>query len=168
MPRLGSFLACEKVIQDQLGKPTLIGLFQKISALVPAGQELPKDTLAAIAWSIFCEWFFTEEELTKKWEQVMEVTLPDGSPSPIRGRLPLKELAPFGHGSRTFTNMMGIPVTQVGFLAVNVWLEQDSERKTDVYSYHIIIEHSSQPPTPNDGGQLIPTIAPRPSAIPKP
>jgi hypothetical protein len=161
MPRLGSLIVCEKVIQDQLGKPTLISLFQKISSVVPDGQQIPKGALAAIHWSAFSEWFFTKEELTKQWEQVLEVMLPDGSPSAIRGRLPLKELAPLGQGSRSFINMMGIPVYLAGPLTINTWLEHNSERITDVFSYVIMIEHTQQAPALNDGGSVVMTTTPK-------
>ncbi|SRR6266481_3842949 len=162
MPRLGSLLVCEKIIQDQLGKPTLIALFQKMSAVVPEGQEMPKDAIAGTAWSAFSEWFFTEDELDKKFEQVLEVVMPDGSPSPIRGRLPLTQLGKDGLGSRCYVNMIGVPVSKVGFLSVNVWLVSNSERVTDVFSYLIQIEHLKEPPVPNDGGTIIQTFAPAP------
>ncbi len=158
MPRLGSLLVCEKIIIDQQQKPTLVSLFQTITALLPEGQGMPKDTLGGTAWAVFSEWFFAEEELSKNFEQVIEVMLPDGSPSPIRGRLPFKELARDGQGTRSYVNMFGMPIAQSGVLAVNVWIESNAERVTDIFSYHIKIEHSKQPPIPNDGGSFIPAL----------
>ncbi len=78
MPRLGNLLVCEKIIQDQLGKPTLVAVFQKVGSVVPEGQEMPKEAIAGIAWSVFSEWFFTDDELSKTFHQVLEVALPDG------------------------------------------------------------------------------------------
>jgi len=159
MPRLGSFLVCEKIIIDQQQKPTLISLFQTIAALVPEGQEVPKEMIGGTQWSIFCEWFFTEDERTKNFEQVVVVMLPDGSPSPIRGRLTFKEISKDGQGTRSYVNLFGMPMAQIGFVTVNVWLESNSERVTDIFAYPIKIEHSKQPPTPNDGGVFVPTLS---------
>ena len=156
MPKLGSFLVCEKIILDQLQKPTLISLFQNISALVPEGQETPKDMIAAVPWGIFCEWFFAEDEMPKAFEQVIEVNMPDGSPSPVRGRLLLKEKTAGGQGSRVYVHLFGMPMSQPGFISVNVWLESGSEKVTDIFSYKIKIEHTKEPPKPDDGGVDVP------------
>lgn len=162
MPRLGSFLVCEKVIQDQLGKPTLIALFQKVSAVVPKGQEMPKEAIAGIGWSFFTEWFFSEDEMGKSYQQALEVLLPDGTPTPIKGRLAVTVPPSKYVGARCFVNTVGVPVSQAGFVSVNVWIESDSEKVTEVFSYPIQIEHSNQPPTSNDGGSFIPTLIPAP------
>jgi hypothetical protein len=158
MPRLGSFLICEKIIIDQQQKPSFISAFQGLTSLIAEGQEMPKDTLAGTPWSVFCEWFFSEDELSQGFEQVLEVLLPDGSPSPIKGRLPLKELTKDGQGTRSYVSMFGMPVSQTGFLSVNVWIESNAERVTDVFTYRLKIEHSKQPPTPNDGGVHVPAL----------
>jgi hypothetical protein len=160
MPRLSSLIVCEKIIQDQLGKPTLISLFQSLSATVPDGQEMPKEAVASTSWAIFCEWFFTNDEQSKIFDQVNEVLLPDGSPSPVKGRVTIKQMAPLGQGTRVFVNIVGLPVWQAGVLTVKVWLECDSEKMTDVFSYPIKIEHTSKPPEPNDGGSFIHAFVP--------
>jgi hypothetical protein len=160
MPRLGSLLVCEKLIVDQQNKPTLISLFQSISALVPQGQEVPKDMIAGTPWTIFCEWFFTdEEEMARPFDQVVEVMLPDGSPSPLRGRLTFQEKDKSGQGTRSYVHMFGMPVAQVGFLTINVWLESDSQRVTDIFPYLIKVEHSQQSAKPGDGGILVPALS---------
>jgi len=159
MPHLGSFLVCEKFVLDQQQKPTLISLFQAMTAVVPEGQQIPKDTLAGTPWVIFCEWFFDEAELSKSFEQVVEVLLPDGSPSPIRARLPLKEIGKEGQGTRAYINIFGIPIGQTGLLTVTAWLEEDSKRATDVFSYRIKIEHTKEPPSPQGNGRFIPALS---------
>jgi hypothetical protein len=160
MPRLGSFLVCEKIIQDQLGKPTLIALFQKVGAVVPEGQEMPREAIAGIGWSFFTEWFFAENEMGKNYQQAIEVLLPDGSPTPIKGRLPVTLPPSKDIGARCFVNTVGVPISQTGFLSVNVWIESESKRITDIFSYLIQVEHTKQPPTPNGGGSYIPTLVP--------
>ena len=146
MPHLDSFLVCEKIIIDQLQKPTLISVFQSISALVPDGQEIPTDTIAGTAWSVFCEWVFSEDELATSFDQVIEVMFPDGSPTPIKGRVTLKELTKDGQGTRCYVNMFGMPIAYPGFLSINVWVEAESRRVTDVFTYKLKVEHTSQPP----------------------
>ena len=160
MPRLGNFLVCEKLITDQQGKPSLISLFQKMGAFIPEGQAIPKEVLAMTPLSTFCEWFFTDDELTRTFVQHLEVLLPDGTPSPVRASLPLKDMTRNGQGTRAFVNIVGMPVAQAGFITVNVWLEENSERVTEVYPYRIQIEHTSQQPTPKDGGTVVHAVVP--------
>jgi len=154
-------LICEKVIVDNIGRPTLVSLFQRISALLPEGQEIPKAAIAMTSWVVFCEWLIADEEQEKTFVQVLEVMHPDGTPSPIRHSMPLKELVKHGQGTRAYVNITGMPVSQKGFLTVNVWLESDSQRVTDVCSSVVEIEHTSQPPTPNDGGSIIHALVPQ-------
>jgi hypothetical protein len=161
MPRLGSFLICEKIIIDKQEKPSLISVFQSLSAIVPEGQTIPKDTIGFNPWSIFCEWFFADEDTQKKIEQVVEVLQPDGSPTPIKGRVTFTQFAKDGQGTRAYVNLFGMPVSQPGFMTVNVWIEIDSKRVTDVFPYRIKIEHTTQPPMPNDGGLVIPALIPQ-------
>lgn len=118
MPRLGSILVCEKVLNDIGGKPTLISIFQKIGTIVPKGQTVPTETIAGITWTVFCEWFFTRDELgsNRNYEQVLEVMLPDKTPSPIRGRLPLKELAKDENLGRERSSTCSVcPLPKLGF-----------------------------------------------------
>ena len=111
-------------------------------------------------WSVFSEWFFTDDELGRTFVQLLEVLLPDGTQSPVRLSLPLKEMTRNGQGTRAFVNVVGMPVAQPGFLTVNVWLEENSERVTEVSSYRIQIEHTSQQPAPNDGGTVVHAVMP--------
>ena len=162
MPRLGSFLICEKIIIDQQQKPTVISAFQSLSALVPQGQSIPKDTMGFNPWAIFCEWFFDDDEIkNKKVEQVVEVLQTDGSPSPINGRVTFQQFAKDGQGTRSYVNLFGMPISQAGFLTISVWIEFDSKRVTDVFPYRIRIEHSTEPPKPNDGSQFMPAGVPQ-------
>jgi len=165
MPRLGSFLICERIIQDQLAKPTLVSVFQKVSVVIPDGQEMPKEIIVASPWAIFTEWFFTEEEMTRKWALGLELVMPDGSPSKMRGRAEIKEFAPNSQGTRVHIETNGLPVSQSGFLSVNVWTERDSERATDVFSYKILIEHTKTPPAGNLG-TLVMGLFPTPKPVP--
>jgi hypothetical protein len=161
MPRLGSFLICERIIQDQLAKPTLVSVFQKVSAVIPDGQEMPKDIIIASPWAIFTEWFFTIEEMTQKWALGVELLMPDGSPSLMRGRVEIKEFAPNLQGTRVQIVTTGLPLAQAGFLSINVWMERDSERATDVFSYRILIEHTKTAP-PGDTGSVVMAMIPTP------
>jgi hypothetical protein len=102
MPQLSSFLICEKIIVDQQQKPSVISVFQSLSVLVPEGQEIPSNTLSFVPWAIFSEWFFDDDDVKKKIDQVVEVLLPDGSPSAIGGRLTFQQFAPVGQGTRAY------------------------------------------------------------------
>jgi len=158
MPRLGSLLVCEKIIIDQQQKPTLISVFQSLSAIVPEGQGIPANTVSFIPWAIFAEWFFADDETKGTVEQVIEVLQPDGSASSIRGRVQFQQFAPAGQGTRAYVNLFGMPITQPGYIAVNIWIEVDSKKTTEVFSYQVKIEHSTKPSEPNDGGMNIPVF----------
>jgi hypothetical protein len=164
MPRLGSLFICERIIEDKLSKPTCVSIFQKIRIAGSKDAGVPKETLAAMQWAVFCEWFLSQDERLKKFEQVLEVLLPDGSPSPIRGRLALSELGEPDLGVRTYVYMFGIPVSQAGLISVTVWLESDGERITEIYSYPIKVEHISGPAPAHDGGSVLMTMTPAPTS----
>jgi hypothetical protein len=55
--------------------------------------------------------------------------------------------------------MNGMPVAQTGFLSANVWLEHDSERVTEAFSYKILIEHTTTPPA-GDLGTVVTGMVP--------
>ncbi|MGA3105883.1 MAG: hypothetical protein ABSD53_15485 [Terriglobales bacterium] len=164
MPRLGSLLVCEKIIIDQQQKPSLISVFQSISAFVPEGQPIAENTLSFISWSIFAEWFFSEDETKKTIEQVVEVLHPDGSPTAITGRLTFSQFALHGQGTRAYVNLFGIPIAKPGMITINVWLESDSVKITEIFPYHIRIEHTSEQPSLALGGSVAPVfVAARPA-----
>jgi hypothetical protein len=155
MPRLGALLVCERIIIDQQNKPTLISLFQSLSALVAEGQPAPTDMIAGVAWSVFSEWFFTDEELSSPFDQVLEVLLPDGTPSPIRGRVTIKEKSKHDQGTRVYVTTFGMPMGQTGFLKVNVWLESGDKPVTEKFYYLIKAEHTTMPPESMAGQQVL-------------
>jgi len=162
MPRLGSLLICEKVVIDQGQKPTLISLFQKVSAFFPPDQEVPKEIMALTSWTVFTEWFFSEDERTKSFAQSIQVMNPDGTPSPIKTSVVLKEIASSGQGSRVYINITGFPIAQVGMLQINVWLESDGQSMTEIYSYPLQVEHTKEPPANQaDGSGAVQLIAPQ-------
>jgi hypothetical protein len=156
MPRLGSLLVCEKIIIDQQHKPSLISTFQSISAVVPEGQHVPEGTVTFVPWAIYAEWFFVGSETKGKVEQVVELLQPDGAVSSIGGRLQLQEFAPEGQGTRAYVNLFGMPIAQPGYVTVNVWIEEDSKKITDVFPYRIKIEHTAKPAEGNVGSMSFP------------
>jgi hypothetical protein len=164
MPRLGSLFICERIIEDKQSKPTCVSIFQTVRVAGPTDMGVPKETIAAMQWAVFCEWFLSAEDRAKKFDQVLEVLLPDGSASPIRGRLPLSEVGEPDLGVRAYIYMFGIPVSQVGLLSVTVWLESNGERVTDIYSYPVKIEHIIGPPAANGGGSVLMTMTPTPTS----
>jgi hypothetical protein len=160
MPSLANLLVCERIIIDQQQKPSIISVFQSLSVLVPEGQEMPSKSVSFVPWAIFCEWFFSDEETKKQIDQVIEVILPDGSPSGISGRVTFKQFSPHGQGTRAYVNLFGVPIAQTGFIAANVWLESDSVKITETFSYRIKIEHTAKAPLPNEDGLAVPAFSP--------
>lgn len=160
MPRLGSLLVCEKIIIDQQHKPSLISTFQSISAVVPEGERVPDGTVTFVPWAVFTEWFFVASETKGKVEQVVEILQPDGALSSIGGRLQFQEFAPEGQGTRVFVNLFGMPIAQPGYVTVNVWVEEDLKKVSDVFPYRIKIEHTAKPAEGKVGSMSFPIAAP--------
>lgn len=157
MPSLGSLIICERIIVDQQQRPTLISLFQQLTVVVPENQDVPKDMIAALPWSVFAEWYFTDEEMTSPYVMNIEVLMPDDSPSAVRGVTPIVEKAKDGLGTRVFVQVYGLPTAQIGCVTVNVWLESNAKRVTDVFPYRIKIGHTKEA-TNQMGGTLIPSL----------
>jgi hypothetical protein len=68
-----------------------------------------------------------------------------------------QQIAGEGQGTRVYINVYGMPIAQPGFISVNVWVEHDNQRVTDVFSYRIKIEHSKEP-IRSEAGALAPAL----------
>jgi hypothetical protein len=126
MPKLYVFAICEKVITDASGVPSLIGLFNKITAATAPGAEIPASAVAPKEYAIFTSWDVEPSDIGKEYTELYEMFYPDGSQFGERNRLKVA----MGHGKRSncSANAYALPIGQAGLYTVRTWLEDDQGR----------------------------------------
>jgi hypothetical protein len=122
MPKLLALLACEKVIFEMnTTVPSLIGIFQGMN--VPIREApLPENAIAPNKWAVFALWEHEAEEKGVEYVQKMEITAPSGVVFG-RGEARFKVIEDLDMQSRTSTEMIGMPISEEGYMKINVWLE---------------------------------------------
>ena len=151
MPTLTVLAACERVIIDRGGLPSLINVFQRMNVQVV--QPLQADSVIPNLWAVFVIWEIPESELNIEYTQHLEVIAPDGKAF-LAGSTKFKMTDIEDHQSKNSVNIAGVPVWAEGLVAVNVWLE-GFER--DRHSYHFRVKYLAaddvasvvNPPLPN-------------------
>jgi hypothetical protein len=140
MAKLTILAACEKVIVDRQGLPSLISIFQRIN--VPMQKEpFPENALVPFPWVIFALWQHTDDELNKDFIQHTEVITPDGKMfAKMQTKFKITEAD--DRQSKNHIVVNGIPVWAEGFITVNVWLEGFEDDKVD---YKFFVTYLKQP-----------------------
>jgi len=141
MPTLLIFAPCEKIIIDKAGSFSLIGLMESISVSSPAGAVIPQDAVGPKEWAVFCQWQMREGESTRPFSQVLQILWPDQREfKKAIVQLPLED----SKFKQIHINIMGLPVGQQGKLTLNLWLELDSNRVTDIFFKTVDIAHAQE------------------------
>jgi hypothetical protein len=126
MPRLTTFLVCEKVILDKQDVPTLVAViggikFQVNPAVPGVPSPLPPDAIAPQPWAIFTVWHCDPEDVGKTFRQKSELVMPDQSIfGPMKADLPFVGKA---NQNNNVVNIVGFPVGVIGIWNVKLWLE---------------------------------------------
>ena len=123
MPKLYIFVVCEKVIIDQAGVASLIGLFNKMVVSIPEEtSEIPANAVAPKEWVVFAGWLYQEEDEGKEYTQNVEIFYPDGSVF-----IPKQSTKFIMNKSRKIQNVgtqiVGFPLGQQGQYPIRMWLE---------------------------------------------
>lgn len=138
MAKLLVFVPCEKIILDDQGNASLIVLFHSLDARGTTG-DIPKNAVTPKEWAIFTMWQWLPEERGKEFSQIIQILWPDGTEFK---RFPLE----FKAGERKYhqnrVNIVGFPIGQIGEITVNMWLEENSRRFGDTYSYSLAVSHA--------------------------
>jgi hypothetical protein len=111
MPNLMLFTICDRVIIDENGVASLIGLFNQIHSVVAVGTEVPASAVAPKEWFTFCIWGWEEKDGDKEFQQIFELTYPDGTQF-SEARLSFKMIPNRNHQVRV--PQVGFPIGQVG------------------------------------------------------
>ena len=126
MPRLTTFLACEKVIwEKETEVPTLVAIIGGVKAqYVPIPGEpvaIQPNALAPRAWAIFTVWECRGEDVGKTFHQKSEIITPSQSVfEEMKADLPF--VAKDGLNNNSI-NIMAFPVGIEGIWRVKLWLE---------------------------------------------
>jgi hypothetical protein len=123
MPKLYVFAACEKVILDQAGVPSLISLFTKLKMLLP-GQlgDVPGNAVAPKEWAVFTSWDRLPTDEGKEFNQCLQVLYPDGKV--FFENRELKFAMKPGERQHNAVGILGFPIGQKGDYTIRMWLEE--------------------------------------------
>jgi hypothetical protein len=146
MKHMGTF-ACEKVIFDNRGAPSLLTILQNahINALPGAQpQAIPENAVMPKEWFVFSAWVPSSEEMGKRYEEVCQVYLPNQEKfTETRTEFISKERWQYNA-----IQFMGLPVGREGDIRIIIWLDLDGHRVTELIEYNFRINHGPAPPPP--------------------
>jgi len=132
-------VACEKIIIDKGDVASLIGLFNRIIANIPAGaSEVPKNAVAPKEWAIFSSWDTEVGDEQKKYFLCTQVLYPDktrfAEVSKVRMNIePDKR-------TQVTVNLLGFPMGQPGKYTVQTWVEENEKVVVDPIEFTIMLE----------------------------
>jgi hypothetical protein len=146
MKHLGTF-ACEKVILDNRGAPSLITIMQNahIDAIpgaqreqVPANAVIPKD------WFIFSAWSPSAEDVGKEYEQITHVYWPNEQVfTETKTKFAVSREDDYQYNTIL---LMGFPIGQQGTLKITARIHHGGLPVTDLISFDLRIKHGPPPP----------------------
>jgi hypothetical protein len=141
--KLQVLLACERIIEDPNGGPSLISVFTKFSVAALDNQELPSDAVLPRDWVIYTVWRLEEHESDKAYTLRSEIYWPDGTQFASSSIAATKDRA---EDFVTFTGKAnGFPIGQVGKMRIAVWVETDGVKVSDVEETHINVGRIASP-----------------------
>lgn len=149
MPKLYVFAACEKVILDQAGVPSLISLFTKLKILLPAQQEeIPANAVAPKEWAVFTSWDRLPEDDGREFNQCLQVKYPDGKLFFENRELKFKMKE--GERQHNAVSILGFPLGQKGDYQVSMWLEENGIVAIEPANIRLEVEIERQAIKPTD------------------
>lgn len=139
--QLLAFLCCDRVIIDQGGTPSLVGIWETITAQIPAGAQIPVEAVAPREWYIFTLWIPDKEDMGKTFVQKMEIEI-TGLSKRLQQELPftISNL----EQQRNMQQVIGFPIGVAGAGVVKMWLEFARKAVSPIYSYPMTVKHQFQ------------------------
>lgn len=140
MPELLSLIACDRVIIDASGVPTIVSVIEKIEAEVPEGAEVPENAVSPKEWFVYTTWKRSVGETPGSvYKHVTEVVSPN--PNLPRPRI-TSDFNFAGELHKIVHTVFGLPLGKEGTLSVNAWLEKpEGSPITSVYTYPIQVRY---------------------------
>ncbi|HTQ95794.1 MAG TPA: hypothetical protein VMH89_03260 [Candidatus Acidoferrum sp.] len=119
MPRLALITVCDRVIIDEVGVASLIGLFNRIMPVIPPGVEVPSNAIAPKEWALFAIWEYEPGDENREFTMTYAVRFPDGSmfnESQVNFRLDQNR------NQQIRVPFVGFPIGQLGLYQVHIRL----------------------------------------------
>jgi hypothetical protein len=132
-------VVCEKAIIAKADEvPSLISLFSRIIAQVPAGEKLPANAVSPIAWCIFSSWDPDVGDELKEYTLCTQVLYPDQTPfgETSRIKMPIEQ----NKRCQMQVNIRGFPVGQNGKHTARTWVEEDGKTVVGPIDCYIQLE----------------------------
>ena len=135
-------VACEKVILTGDGLASLIGLFSKITIIVPGGTEIPKNAVAPKEWAVFSAWDTDPGDGLKEYTFCMQMLYPDQSQfgEVVKNKMKIE----LNKRSQVNMQIIGFPIGQVGQYTVRTWIEENQQRVFGPIEFKIELEMTKQ------------------------
>jgi|SRR5208282_237951 len=155
MPELVLLTIAERVIFEQGGKPSLISLFEKIEVRPRPEEKIPSNAIVPKEWSIFAQWRWLEGEQGRDFFQGFEIKYPDDT---VFAQDVIKSDSS-QERANVVVGFQGFPIGQVGQYKVNIWMELNGNRATEIFStsVHVTVR-------PLGPGEALPTLRVNPTA----
>ena len=133
-------VTCEKVIFDQAGTPSLIGIFQRLNFVQPP-DPMQENAVIPFPWSVYTVWDRVGEGLKEAtFSQMLQVLKPNGEVF-LQNELPFT-LPEDEAQARNSVNIFGFPIAQSGDLTVKISLREQPELE---HKTAVKIDHLSHP-----------------------
>lgn len=141
MPRLLVFAACDRILIDDSGIPSLISIVDEFTLTIKGDTKIGRDAVGPTQWAIYTKWEKTSGDDDKEFVQIIQALWPDKSEfkrikAPFRFQSDKK-----GHQNRIEIN--GFPMGQEGLVTLNMWLEVDSKRIGEIHTWTVNIKHKT-------------------------
>jgi len=141
MAKLYIFAVCDKVIIDQSGTASLIGLFNEVRAFLPPDSlSIPQNAVAPKEWFIFASWLRQPDDVGKEYRQLVQILYPDGTLFAQQSEA--RFVFEVGKSLQQNTvNIPGFPVGKPGIHTVKMWLETGGSIAFEPVSIDINVIH---------------------------
>ncbi len=147
MLKLYVCVACEKVIIDQDGVASLIGLFNKLTLTPQKNQEIPRNAVAPKEWAVFSAWDTEPGDELKEYLFCLQILYPDKSQFAEIFKNKMK--VELNKRSQVKTMIPGFPVGQPGFYTVRNWIEESNKMVAGPIEFKMEVEILKQEPSQN-------------------
>ena len=138
MPSLIFIAACEKVVADDSGAPSLISVFAALDIQMPQTGSIPPRAVSDKPWNIFSYWRIEDMEIGKEFELHTQVLTPDGTE--FGKSTDIMKFSARTHNIKT--NVPGMPVGQEGDVTIFISASDKGGRnESEKFPYRVNIRH---------------------------
>ncbi len=137
-----AYIAGEKVIVDQDGVASVIGLFNKVILNLPPGASVPNNAVAPKDWSVYTAWDIDAGDELRDLMFCLQIFYPDktqfGEITKIKMNLERDKRA------QLKINIQGFPIGQKGAYTVRSWIEENGDLVAGPLEFSISVEINIQ------------------------